>query len=162
MSYRCPDCFRPESNCLCAYTKQIDSGIKFVFLMHPKEAKRQRTGTGRLSRITLKDSEIIMGIDFTNDKRLKRSAILPRSALSWGRCLERKERRILQGYRQQKNTCHHHRCYLVLFKKDHRKNTRAAGTSKTQFLWRVSINIHLQKRTQTRMRFHDRNMLLSY
>ncbi|MEE1166588.1 MAG: tRNA-uridine aminocarboxypropyltransferase [Treponema sp.] len=70
MSYRCPDCFRPESNCLCAYTKQIDSGIKFVFLMHPKEAKRQRTGTGRLSRITLKDSEIIMGIDFTNDKRL--------------------------------------------------------------------------------------------
>ena len=48
----------------------MDSGIKFVFLMHPKEAKRQRTGTGRLASICLPGSEIIMGIDFTQNERL--------------------------------------------------------------------------------------------
>lgn len=70
MSYRCQKCFRPESTCLCRYTKEIDPGIKFLFLIHPKEMKKQRTGTGILSHITLKDSEILMGIDFTQSKRL--------------------------------------------------------------------------------------------
>ena len=35
--------------------------------MHPKEAKRQRTGTGRISHLCLPDSEILMGLDFTRD-----------------------------------------------------------------------------------------------
>ena len=38
--------------------------------MHPKEAKRQRTGTGRLAHLCLKDSEIIVGIDFSKNERL--------------------------------------------------------------------------------------------
>lgn len=38
--------------------------------MHPKEAKRQRTGTGNLSHLCLKDSEIIVGLDFLNNKHL--------------------------------------------------------------------------------------------
>lgn len=38
--------------------------------MHPKEAFKQRTGTGRLAHLTLKDSEILIGIDFTKNKRL--------------------------------------------------------------------------------------------
>lgn len=64
-------CFKPENSCLCKYTKEIDSGIKFVFLMHPKEAKRQRTGTGNLSHISLKDSEIIVGLDFSKNQRFQ-------------------------------------------------------------------------------------------
>ncbi len=60
------------SHCLCEYAKpEIDSGIKFVFLMHPKEAKHQRTGTGRLSHIALKDSEIIVGLDFAQNERFQ-------------------------------------------------------------------------------------------
>ena len=39
--------------------------------MHPKEAYKQRTGTGRLAHLTLIDSEIIVGIDFTENPRLK-------------------------------------------------------------------------------------------
>lgn len=39
--------------------------------MHPKEAKKNRTGTGRISHISLKDSEILMGIDFSENKRLQ-------------------------------------------------------------------------------------------
>jgi DTW domain-containing protein YfiP len=38
--------------------------------MHPKEAYRQKTGTGRLTALSLKDAEIIIGIDFTNNARL--------------------------------------------------------------------------------------------
>lgn len=70
MAERCYKCFRPQSHCLCEYAKpEIDSGIKFLFLMHPKEAKHQRTGTGRLSHIALKDSEILVGLDFSKDQR---------------------------------------------------------------------------------------------
>lgn len=59
------------SNCLCKYTKELDTGIKFVLLMHPKEAKRQRTGTGNLAHISLKDSEIIVGLDYSQNSRLQ-------------------------------------------------------------------------------------------
>ena len=38
--------------------------------MHPKEAKRQRTGTGRLAHLCLPGSEILVGIDFTENARL--------------------------------------------------------------------------------------------
>lgn len=70
MAERCIRCFRPLSTCLCSYTKEFDSQIKFVFLMHPKEAKKQRTGTGRLAKNSLIDSEILVGVDFTQNKRL--------------------------------------------------------------------------------------------
>lgn len=38
--------------------------------MHPKEAKRQRTGTGHLAHLTLTGSEILVGLDFSKDERL--------------------------------------------------------------------------------------------
>lgn len=38
--------------------------------MHPKEAKRQRTGTGRLASLCLPESEILVGVDFTRNERL--------------------------------------------------------------------------------------------
>ena len=71
-------CFRPVENCLCKYTEEIDTGIKFVFLMHPKEAKRQRTGTGNLAHISLKDSEIIVGLNFAENTRLNQLLEDPR------------------------------------------------------------------------------------
>ena len=39
--------------------------------MHPKEYRKQRTGTGRLAKISLKDSEILVGIDFSQNTRLQ-------------------------------------------------------------------------------------------
>lgn len=66
----CYKCFRPSETCLCRLAPPFDSGIKFLFLMHPKEAKRNRTGTGRLAHAALIDSEILVGIDFTKNKRL--------------------------------------------------------------------------------------------
>jgi len=36
----------------------------FVILMHPREAKKERTGTGRLAHLCLEQSRIQVGIDF--------------------------------------------------------------------------------------------------
>ena len=66
----CYKCFRPKASCYCKYTAPVNCNVKFIFLMHPKEAKRQRTGTGRLASLCLPDSEIITGIDFTKNERL--------------------------------------------------------------------------------------------
>ena len=71
MCARCSKCFRAKEFCLCDCIKEFDSGIKFVFLMHPKEYKRQRTGTGLLAKNSLCGSEIIVGVDFTQNERLK-------------------------------------------------------------------------------------------
>lgn len=68
--YKCYKCFRPLKSCYCKYIKRFDSGIKFVILMHPKEAYKQKTGTGRLTQLSLEDSEIIIGVDFTQNERL--------------------------------------------------------------------------------------------
>lgn len=38
--------------------------------MHPKEFRRQRTGTGYLAHNCLKDSEVIVGLDFSTNARL--------------------------------------------------------------------------------------------
>lgn len=70
MAEKCLRCFRPLSTCYCPHITALDTGVKFVFLMHPKEAYRQHTGTGRLASLSLVDSEIIVGIDFTENRRL--------------------------------------------------------------------------------------------
>ncbi len=69
MSARCLKCFRPIKNCYCHDISPIESGVKFVFLMHPHEAKKQRTGTGRLASLSLIDSEIIIDTSFDNNSR---------------------------------------------------------------------------------------------
>ena len=66
----CYRCRRPKSSCLCGYTEELNTGVKFVLLMHTKEAKKQRTGTGRITKLCLADSEILVGIDFTKNERL--------------------------------------------------------------------------------------------
>lgn len=67
---KCYKCFRPIKSCYCKNIVPVDTGVKFVFLMHPKEAYRQKTGTGRLASLSLIDSEIIIGIDFSQNERL--------------------------------------------------------------------------------------------
>lgn len=71
MSERCLKCFRPIQNCYCKDISPINSGVKFVFLMHPHEARKQRTGTGRLASLSLLDSEIIVDTSFDNNLRTK-------------------------------------------------------------------------------------------
>jgi DTW domain-containing protein YfiP len=56
----CFTCYRPHKNCLCEHIKVIETKTKFVLLMHPKEAKKQKLGTGRMSHASLPNSQIIV------------------------------------------------------------------------------------------------------
>ena len=38
--------------------------------MHPKEYKKEKVGTGRMTKLQLENSEIIVGVDFTNNNRV--------------------------------------------------------------------------------------------
>lgn len=42
----------------------MPSRTKFVFLMHPYEARRVRANTGRLTHLCLRDSELHLGVSF--------------------------------------------------------------------------------------------------
>jgi len=75
----CPVCRRPLSCCLCPEVKPFASGVRFVFLQHPKEARRHKTGTGRLAHLTLEGSELLEGIDFSGHPRV--NALLADPAL---------------------------------------------------------------------------------
>jgi DTW domain-containing protein YfiP len=68
----CYQCFRPKKNCLCSYIKAFNTLTRFVILMHPKEARKVKLGTGRLTHLCLKNSEILHGVDFTEDQRVNR------------------------------------------------------------------------------------------
>ena len=44
---------------------------RFVFLMHPKEFKTEKAGTGRLTHLCLPNSEIRMGVGFDGDAAVR-------------------------------------------------------------------------------------------
>ena len=49
----------------------MPSATKFVFLMHPHEVKKVKAGTGRFAALSFADAEIIVGIGFDDDARLR-------------------------------------------------------------------------------------------
>ena len=55
---------------MCGYVHNIESDTKFIILMHPKEFKKVKNGTGHLTHLALKNSELFVGIDFTEHKRI--------------------------------------------------------------------------------------------
>ncbi len=65
----CYRCIRPKSACFCASVPRIETKTRFIFLMHPMEAKKSHVGTGRLAHLALPNSEIIVGINFDQEKR---------------------------------------------------------------------------------------------
>ncbi len=66
----CYACYRAKKNCLCGSIKPFSTKMRFVILMHTKEARRQKTGTARLAKLCLKNSELLIGTDFTLDERV--------------------------------------------------------------------------------------------
>ncbi len=70
-SERCYRCFWPKRLCWCGSIRPMATRTKIVILIHPKEWKEQRTGTGRLTHLCLADSELIMGIGFDAHARVQ-------------------------------------------------------------------------------------------
>ncbi len=66
----CYDCNRPKNSCLCKEINPIETKTKFIILMHPKEFKYIKNNTGRLTYLSLKNSELFVGIDFSNHNKI--------------------------------------------------------------------------------------------
>ncbi len=49
----------------------METRTRFVFLMHPKEYKEEKAGTGRLTHLCLPNSELLMGIGFDGDEAVQ-------------------------------------------------------------------------------------------
>ena len=67
---KCYKCYRPKSSCMCEYINALDTKSKFVILMHPKEFKKVKNNTGFFTHLSLSNSEVFIGIDFSQHKRI--------------------------------------------------------------------------------------------
>jgi len=63
---KCYQCYRPMSSCMCEYVRAIPTQTKFVILMHPKEFKKTKNGTGRLTHLSLPNSALYVDDDFSS------------------------------------------------------------------------------------------------
>ena len=55
---------------MCPYVNPIDTNTTFIILMHPKEFKKVKNGTGHLTHLSLKNSKLFIGVDFTDHKEI--------------------------------------------------------------------------------------------
>ena len=67
---KCYTCMRPSSTCICKHLNLFQTNTRFIILMHPKEYKKEKNGTGRMTNLQLENSEIIVGVDFTYNERV--------------------------------------------------------------------------------------------
>ncbi|MDP3301045.1 MAG: tRNA-uridine aminocarboxypropyltransferase [Sulfuricurvum sp.] len=66
----CYHCYRPMNQCMCSAIKAIPTQTKFIILMHPKEFKKTKNGTGRLTHLSLPNSQLYIDVDFTQNKAI--------------------------------------------------------------------------------------------
>jgi len=71
MRVMCYRCFWPQTLCWCASLQPMATRTRFVFLMHPKEFKEEKAGTGRLTHLCLPNSAIHMGTGFDGDEAVQ-------------------------------------------------------------------------------------------
>jgi DTW domain-containing protein YfiP len=67
----CYRCFWPEPLCWCRSITPMATRTRFVFLMHPKEFKKEKAATGRLTHLCLARSQIVCGIEFDRDETVQ-------------------------------------------------------------------------------------------
>lgn len=76
----CFSCMRPKTICFCHKILRVEPRVQIVILIHPMEAKKEKMGTGRLTHLTLKNSRLILGIDFTRDGEVNALINNPRNS----------------------------------------------------------------------------------
>lgn len=67
----CLRCHRRLRTCVCALLKPFETESRFIILMHPKEFKKEKVGTGRFSHLLLKNSKLLVGVNFDASIELK-------------------------------------------------------------------------------------------
>ena len=76
----CYKCYRPQTSCMCTYITPIHTKTQFVILMHPKEFRKTKNGTGHFTNLSLENCSILVGIDFTKDKTINKIINNPKNA----------------------------------------------------------------------------------
>ncbi len=66
----CYTCWRKLSLCFCDHIRPFTTKTEFILLMHPKEAKKQKLGTGRMTHAAMPNSAIITDINFDHNATL--------------------------------------------------------------------------------------------
>lgn len=67
----CYRCFWPKALCWCSSIEPMPTATRFVFLMHPKEYKQEKAATGRLTHLSLPNSEIGVGVGFDENEAVQ-------------------------------------------------------------------------------------------
>ena len=75
----CYRCYRPKSSCMCPYITPIETKTRFIILMHPKEFKRTKNGTGHFTNLSLTQCEIFVGINFTAHPKINQIIADPKN-----------------------------------------------------------------------------------
>lgn len=65
----CPRCLNSATTCLCRHIRPFDPKIRFVILIHGREA-RNRISTGRFSHLCLEGSRLVSGYEYSNDAQV--------------------------------------------------------------------------------------------
>ncbi len=68
----CMTCRRKKETCLCHRLKPFTSNTVISLLMHPKEAKKQRLGTGHLSHAILENSRLFSEVNLDQDREFQK------------------------------------------------------------------------------------------
>ncbi len=76
----CYTCYRPHSSCMCKYIKPIETQTRFIILMHPKEFRKTKNGTGHFTNLSLKNCEIHVGVDFSEHTMINKILANPDNA----------------------------------------------------------------------------------
>lgn len=76
----CYRCFWPQAHCWCGSLRAMPTRTRFVFLLHPKEFKEEKAGTGRLTQLCLARSELHPGVEFARHERVQEILHDPASA----------------------------------------------------------------------------------
>jgi len=71
MRTTCYRCYWPTTLCWCASITAMATRTKFVLLMHPKEYKKEKAATGRLTQLCLANSALHMGVEFDHDETVQ-------------------------------------------------------------------------------------------
>ena len=61
---------RAKAICLCSEVIKVETKVKFIILMHPHEFKKVKNNTGRLTHLSLINSELIMSEGFNDNRRV--------------------------------------------------------------------------------------------
>jgi len=65
---------------MCKYIKPIETNTRFVILMHPKEFKKTKNGTGHFTNLSLDNCEIHVGVDFSQNDAINAIINDPKNA----------------------------------------------------------------------------------